>query len=81
MNGIREASEYVLTGFNAYVDASTMSAYRNATSMRWLEEPIWHPDTQQHRMAIMEAAADPRCLGAAEPIFRGESGIALAVCL
>lgn len=33
----------------------------------------WHKDTGEHLKAILEAAADPRCLGPVEQIFDGPS--------
>ena len=72
LDRLRVACEYVLERYRAHVDAHTPSL-RDFPSMRLLEEPIWHPETQEHRLLLMEIIADPRFLGAAEQAFDGRS--------
>jgi hypothetical protein len=69
---LRQACETTLERFLADQDANGPDN-KNAIVMRHLNDPRWHPGDKTDWKVLMEAVADPRCLGPAEQIFRGPS--------
>ena len=51
----------------------TVDGNRNVYRMHHLNDPKWFEEHGEYWNYIMEAAADPRCLGPVEQVFRGES--------
>ncbi|MBP1990969.1 phytanoyl-CoA dioxygenase family protein [Paenibacillus eucommiae] len=65
------ASNYVLEQFTEEFDKLNPGV--DFYSMRHLNDARWHRETREHFKTIMEAVADPRCLGPVEQIFAGPS--------
>jgi hypothetical protein len=70
---LRAASENVLDQYRADLQANNPADADIATTMRHLNDSRWHRERRDHWKVIMEAIADPRCLGPVEQIFRGRS--------
>lgn len=70
---LRAAAEHVRDRFDEYVREQEIAHLKDRTCMRHLEEPIWHPGDQSHRLTLLEYGADARFVGAVEQAFRGPS--------
>jgi ectoine hydroxylase-related dioxygenase (phytanoyl-CoA dioxygenase family) len=69
---LRQACETTLQRYLTDLDASD-PGNKNSVVMRHLNDPRWHPTETTDWKVLMEAVADPRCLGPVEQIFRGSS--------
>lgn len=69
---LRQACETIRERFLADLDANDPGS-KNAIVMRHLNDPRWHSGDKTDWKILMEAVADPRCLGPVEQIFRGPS--------
>jgi len=67
---LRAAAETVRDAYHRHVDACRPNL-QQSTCMRFVEEPIWHPDDQSHRLALMEYGADARFVGSVEQCLQG----------
>lgn len=68
---LRTACNYVLDQYTE--DYDRQHANTDFTNMRHLNDSRWHRDAREHLFPILEAIADPRCLGPVEQIFDGPS--------
>lgn len=71
LENLLAACNYVLAQFTEEQQKKHPNSDFN--QMRHLNDPRWHLDTKTHLKTILEAVADPRCLGPVEQIFDGPS--------
>ena len=72
LDRLRRAAEHVRAAYLRRIDGAHPH-HRNSHMFFQVHNPELHTDTREHLLAILEAGADPRCLGPVESVFKGPS--------
>jgi ectoine hydroxylase-related dioxygenase (phytanoyl-CoA dioxygenase family) len=70
LDRLRRAAEHARDAYFRRLDQAH-SGHRNSNMFFQVHNPELHTDTREHLMAILEGAADPRCLAPVEQVFEG----------
>lgn len=72
LDRLRRAAEYARDAYLRRIDKAH-PGHRNSNMFFQVHNLELHSDTREHLLAILEGAADPRCLGPVESVFEGPS--------